>query len=339
MNFRIFSLLTLMGIAVSNAPTVADEPKSDGNETRIVLRISRNFIRKHQTPTIDETSPVDMCLFGARVTGTAHTVGSTSVTLETTAQDSVFTLHFKGRTETQQVANHPPVAVYSAGKTYFDAVREIHFDGIRFITDPPTIAANGTNVITGLDAPRGPIRGPIIRKRAWVEIERDKPASDEIGIEEVKRKVAADFNAETDQLLTRINGIVPYEKMIGFLVPRTTGWVTHLGKTKNYLIISPGPKEAKIATLPKDAQQMRAPMELWIKGRPEGENARSLLESLTASQRALDRFRSFVTGKEKKREGVAFTAVGDWWVLKIGEDLLEDWTDKIEEKITAGRMP
>ncbi len=43
--------------------------------------------------------------------------------------------------------------------------------------------------------------------------------------------------------------------------------------------------------------------------------------------------RAKAKGQEPKVEGLKLSAVGEWWVLKIGEDLVEDWFERrIEEK-------
>ncbi|QVL33755.1 hypothetical protein KIH39_07565 [Telmatocola sphagniphila] len=325
--FPIVSLVTLL---LTPFPSSAQDPAEDTKKTRIVFRISKEFIRKYQTPVIEDTSPVDMCLFGSHVTGTAHTTGRTSVKLDTNEKDAVFITRFQGSTDSQQVATRRPVAVHSTSKTAFEAQRMIHFDGVRFSADAPTIEATATSVIGDVETPR--LFRSVIRRMASREIDRTKPAGDEIGLQEVKTKVLASFDTETTQLVNQLNKIVPYEKAISIVAPKTQGWINHLGTTQNYLLLSPGPKEAEIAVLPKEAKQMRAPLELWVKGQPSGERIRLLLESFTATERAFDLFRAARTGETKKVEGIKFTAVGDWWVLKIGEDLLDQWIDKIEPK-------
>ncbi len=101
---------------------------------------------------------------------------------------------------------------------------------------------------------------------------------------------------------------------------------------KEYIIISPGPKEADIPVLPKEFLHLKAPVELWIRGKPDGEAARRLLEKWGEVHRGFDRFRDLVSGKTTKVEGEEFSASGDWWVIKVGEDLLEPLMKKIEEK-------
>ena len=140
------------------------------------------------------------------------------------------------------------------------------------------------------------------------------------------------FNRETERLVKDLNAVVPFEETVALLVPRMKDWVTRVAKTKEYIIISRGPKDVDIPVLPKEFLHLKAPVELWIRGKPDGEPARRLLERWGEVHRGFDRFRDLVSGKTTKVEGLRFSAVGDWWVIKVGEDLLGPWIKKIEEK-------
>jgi hypothetical protein len=336
--FQPALLLILIGLVATGPRIQAQERPGDAKQTRLVLRISKEFISQHRLPIIEETSPIDMCVFGSHVTGTAHTVGQTSVNLETNETDAVFIFQFKGRTDSQQVAIRRPVVVCSSGTTDFDTRRAIHFNGVRFTADPATIDARTCTTIDSVETPPGLI-GRVVQRIAWQRIDQTKPAADALASKDVKTKVLSSFDKETDRLVKELNGLVPYEKTIAYLIPDTRGWITHLGTTKQYLIISPGPKEAAIATLPKEGQRMRAALEIWIRGKPEGPRARQLLDDWNVVDRALDRFRDALTGKKTKKEGLTFAVVGDWWVVRVGENLLDQGIEKIEEKSKESMRP
>ena len=295
-SFPLFVLVcSLWPIPISNA----DEPTPDVTETRVVLRISREFIRKHTLPSMEEVAPVNRCLFGAHVTGQSLTKGATTVNMDIVDGDAaIFTFHFKGATVTNSVATHNPVSVYSTGTTNFEAQRAIHFDGLRFAAGPATIEAAHSSEIDGVATPRG-LRGAIARSQAWAQIRKNKPAADAISLEDTKAKVLASFNRESDQLVSDLNSVVPLEQTVKVLAPRTKDWTTHIARTREYIIISPGPKEAGIPILPKEFLQLKAPMELWIHGKPAGESIRRLLEIFGVAHRGLDRFRALTTAAER----------------------------------------
>jgi hypothetical protein len=329
---RLFPLFALICNLCSASSSNADEPMPKVTETRAVLRISWEFIRKHTLPSLEEVTPVNRCLFGAHVTGQAHTKGATTVNMDIVDGDAaVFTFQFKGTTITNAVATRNPVAVYSTGTTNFETQRAILFDGLRFAAGPVTIQATHSATIDGVATPRG-LRGRIARSIAWAQIRKNQPASDAISLEDTKAKVLASFNRESDRLVRDLNAVVPLEQTVNLLAPQTKDWTTHIARTKEYIMISPGPKEAGIPILPKEYLQMKAPMELWIHGKPAGESIGRLVEVYGVAHRGLDRFRALTSGKQAHVEGLRISAVGEWTVIKVGEDLLERWVEKIEGK-------
>lgn len=329
---RVFILSILASAGPASFLAMAQE--ADPPENRFVLRISREFIRKHMMPTIEETRPVDRYLFGAHVTGEAKTVGTTSIVMDVVATDALFTFRFTGSTVTKSQSRRDPVVVQSTSRVDFVAERLIRFDGVKFFEEPATIEATVSSSIDCIGTPRGLI-GRIVRKRALPVIEANRPAGDAIAMEGSKKRVLASFNAETSRMVTDLNQIVPLEKTLALFVPKTKEWVNHLGSTKEFIMVSPGPKDASIPILPKEYMRMKAPVEFWIRGKPEGESTRRAVEMWGVFNRGLDRFRTqsvdAAANDTKKVEGLKLTAVGEWWVVKVGEDLVLDLLEGSDE--------
>jgi hypothetical protein len=302
---KLIQLLALLSVLGPASFASADEPKLHEAGSRFVLRISRAFISKQHVPLVDEVSPINRCLFGAHVTGESRTQGATTVNMDIEADgDTIFTFHFKGTTIGKTVAVHQPVSVYSTGTTNFEVQRAIRFDGLRFTAEPATYKATTSSIIDGVCTPRGLI-GRIARSRAWASIRQNGPAIDAISLHDTKALVMASFDRETQKLVKDLNRVVPLEETLNILVPRAEGWVTRIARTKEYIIISRGPKDTEIPVLPKEFLHLRAPVE---------------------------RLREMLSGKATKVEGLRFSAVDDWWVIKVGEDLLEPLIEQMEEK-------
>ncbi len=330
--FNIFGFLTIIAVGTTCARSNVDEPSDELDKTRIVLRISREFIRRHTQPTIDEYSPINKCLFGAHVTGWSHTTGTTRVGMDVNDEDAYFILHFDGVTINQSVARRNPVAVYSTGRVDFQSQRRIRFDGLRFIVEPATLQATNSSTIDAVETPPG-LRGRIAQRRAWPQIEQNKPEADAISLADTQALVITNFNRESDRVVKELNGVVPWEQTIALVTPGSTkDWVTRLKTTKEYLIVSPGPKDWEIPVLPKEFLQMKAPIELWMRGNPAGERARRLLEKWSIVRGGLSRLTALTSSEPPKVEGLKFSAAGDWWVLKVGEDSAEKLIEKIKEK-------
>jgi hypothetical protein len=329
--FTKLGLLTIIVVGPTCANCSADE-STEPDKTRIVLRISREFIRQHTQPAIDESSPIDKFLFGANVTGWSRTTGTTRVEMDMNDEDAYFIFHFDGVTINQSVARHKPVAVYSTSRVEFQSQRRIRFDGLRFLVEPVTIQATSSSTIDGVETPGG-LRGRIAQRRAWQQIEQNKPEGDAISLADTRALVLTSFNRESDRVVKGLNGVVPWEQTIALFTPGgAKDWVTRLKTTKEYLLASPGPKDSDIPELPKAFLQMQAPIELWLRGNPAGEPARRLLEKWNMAKGGFNRLTALVSSEPAKVDGVKFSAVGDWWVLTVGEDSAVKLLGKVEEK-------
>jgi hypothetical protein len=323
--------LSLVALVFSLTPGSVRADDDELKETRIVIRISREFLRRHLNPTVDSTRPVDRMLFGAHVTGTSETHGKTTIDLQAHQDGADFTLRFSGETVNRTVATRSPVRVYSTGRTTFDATRIVRFDGVRFTAEPSRVESAHGSTTDQICVPGG-LRGRIAYRRASEQVARNKPRADAIALSENCELVMARFDDETDKFVKELNGIVPLERTVALFVPKARDYVNHLETTPDYLLASPGPKDAVIPVLPKESLRLKAPVEIWLKGRPEGERQRKTLEMWSTLNSGLNRFRSTLKGEEAKVEGLKFTAVGDWWVIKVGEDLVADWLEKKLEK-------
>ena len=331
MSARMRIPLFFIFLMTTEQPSHAQIPDEESRETRVVIRISREFIRRHAPPKVDEVRPVSECRFGANVTGTAETTGRSWITMEAHDQDAVFTLHFEGKTVSKTIATRRPVEVYTTSVTPFRIQRKIQFNGVRFLeVGEPVFEATTSAQTDGIGTPGG-LRGRIAYRMASRQIEDVRSQNDAMTLDETKEAVLKSFNAGSEQFVTQLNRVVPFEKTNAIIFPKSGGYITHMATTPNYIIISPGPKEAKIAVLPKDYIQIKAPIEIWIHGLKETDRARRALESWRAVHDGLERFRAKISGEPAKTEGLKLSAVGEWWVLKIGEDLAGDWLDKMEK--------
>jgi hypothetical protein len=313
---------------VTNALTT---PADDGSkETKIVLRISKEFVRQHAPPVVEHVAPVNKCLFGSRVTGTAFTKGQPALTMDTDHSKPVFTLHFKGTTTTKTVASKHPVKAFNTGVAVFDVHREIRFDGMQFSEGPESIEATYSSRLDGLATPPG-IRGRIVRKFATPQIEEMKPKADAIALADTKATVLEAFGKHSDELVSDLNSRLPWKQTVALLMPQDTQWSGHFASTKDWILASPGPKDAGIPELPEEEAKVQAPIELWLHGKPGDGTAAKVIAIWSAVHFGLDKFRTSATQQSVKLEDIKPAMVGEWWVLRVGDDLVEGVIDQLQE--------
>ena len=318
---------------VQAALTEPQESSGDDSakQTRVVLRISKQFIQEHAPPAVEEGSRVDRCLFGARVTGTAITRGRPTLTMDTDHERPVFTLHFKGTTSTRTVATKPPVKAYNTGAGQFDVHREIRFDGTQFSEGAESIEASYSSRLEGLATPPG-LRGRLVRRFALPEIARTRPQADAIALSDMKVTLLTAFGQHTDKLVDELNANVPWKQSLALLGPQQSGWVSHFASTEDWIVTSPGPADAKVPELPEEAAEAKAPLELWVHGKPSEMSATKLVTLWSTVHVGLNRFRDLAPAGAKDAVADLKPVVeGDWWVLRIGSDILERFIDGLED--------
>jgi len=298
------------------------EKAADPVETKVVLRISKEFIEKHSPPPVEHVAPVDRCLFGSHVTGTAFTRGQASLAMHADESRAVFVLHFTGTTTTRTVAKKRPVAASNTGVAPFDVHREIRFDGMQFSEGPESIEASYSSRLDSLCGPPG-LRGRIVRAIARPQLEELRPRADAIGLADTKATVLESFGKETDRLVDDLNDRVPWKQTLNLLGPRRPDSVPHFASTKEWILASPGPKDAKIPELPEESAKMKAPIELWIHGTPDAATVVKIVALWNVVNGGLNRFRDAAPGAAPKITDIKPDVVGEWWVMRVGADVLE----------------
>ncbi len=310
--------------------TYAQEAAAESPETKIVLRISKDFICSHGPPPIERVASIDRCLFGARVTGTATTKGQAALTVDGDQSKPSFTFHFKGTTTQRTVASQHPVKAYSTGVTTFDVYRPIYFEGLEFSDGPEVIEASQSSRLDRLSVPPG-LRGSIVRLFATPRIEEKRPQGDAIALRETKATLLADFGKETDRLVAELNSRMPWKQTLAMLLPQQTEWVEHFASTKDWILASPGTKEAGIPQLPEEDSKLGAPIEVWVHGKLGDGTAAKVVAIWTTVHFGLDKFREAAPPGTAKLEDIKPAMVGEWWVLRVGSDLVEGLLQQLRD--------
>lgn len=292
-------------------------------DVTLVLRISKEFIRQHEPPPVEQVAAVDRCLFGAHVTGTATTTGKPAVSMDGDHTKPVFTLHFAGTTVTRTVATKRPVKAMTTGRAVFDVHREIRFDGTEFSDGPETIECSYDSTLDGVSVPPG-LRGRIVRKFAVPQIQANRPKADAIALAETKETILKSFGERTDKLVNDLNTNVPWKKTLALLAPQESDWVASFSSTQDWVEARSSHLDGPFPDLPDEADELKAPIELWVLGKPDAVMSGKLLALWGVSNVAMDRFRDVTPAPAAAvAAGIDPAVVGDWWVLRVGTDLAE----------------
>lgn len=268
----LFVLLFIVFPTMYPSPTVqakAQEPGKLLPETKLVLRISRDFIHELTGKQFKRDEPIAQNAMGATVNGSAHVDGAFDVKLQKSDSASELDLLVNGDVFTQVVATSRAVQVYAHGVARFIGRRHIAFDGNAFSGQPLEISVAYGSSVDQICSFRGGMIGALTRGIARPVLRRNLPEGDRQASNEIRTQLTAAIEKETDQLLVTMNTIGPLLKKGEEIlheekVLSVSSTKHYLAATDQHLYMSIGPPEHRIPRLPSLAVSKRGPIEMWI---------------------------------------------------------------------------
>src|SRR5438105_1979884 len=132
MKFVLHSIFIIGLVFVLGAP-VSAQPSKPLPETKIVLRISREFLQELTGSEFQHDEAIARSIAGAEVQGQARVDCTFEVKLRPSETESAFDLTAHGTLATQLTATRRLVQVNLHGLAPFDARRRIDFNGNAFL--------------------------------------------------------------------------------------------------------------------------------------------------------------------------------------------------------------
>ncbi|CAN5569297.1 hypothetical protein BH10PLA2_BH10PLA2_14620 [soil metagenome] len=309
----------------------AQSPNADLPETKVVLRISREFIRELMIKQFSRDVPVDLDFDGTHVTGTAHAEGATDVQFKVSDNACAFDLIVNGQVTTQLAANRRSIQANIHGNAPFKASRCIVFDDIAFSAHKIDVDMTYHSNLDHVCSSRIGLAGVLARGIAQSKIERSLPQDDIRAEAEIRKQLVAAIEKESDELLVTLNKIGSIVKQ-GEDVLREEKLLSsrsvehYLGATERSLFISVGPPNHRIARLPKLKASERQPIELWVAVKKKGKPDRlgPILQNWKLVKPfLLPRIAKQSAEAAKFLDQVQIKMVDDWHVLTFAPGLLE----------------
>ena len=318
-------------ILICVGPSAADEPAPPLPETRVVLRISRTFIRELTAKEFQRDVPVEMDEAGTAINGTAHADGVTDVQIQANDNACSFDLVVNGRVSTRLTATTRAVQIRLQGSAPFEARRRIAFDDVAFSARPVQVTTSYQSSVEGICSFRPGLIGAFARGIASAKVRNDLGEYDMEAGAEVRKRLTAAIQSENDEMLTTLNKIGALVKQGEQLLRDekllSSRTVQHyVAATEKNLYISLGPPNHRIARLPRLLPSEREPIELWVGIRKAGKPDR--FSPIIANWRFVKPFMLPRIAKQspetaKILDQVQVRQVGDWHVLTFAPDLLK----------------
>ena len=309
----------------------AEDPKVDLPETKVVLRISREFIYELTAKRFQRDVPVALNAGGVAVAGTAHVDGATSVEIQGSENACSFELGVQGQVSTHLVATVRAVELQLHGSAPFSARRRIVFEDIAFSAHPAEVTTDYHSTIDRICTVRPGLLGAMTRGIASSKARRTLPESDVQAAAEIRTRLTEAIEKESDDLLILLNKVGAIVKEGEQLLREekllSARSVQHyLAATPKSLYISVGPPGHRIAKLPRLNASDRQPIELWVAIKKPGKTDRfsPVLENWKLVKPfLLPRIAQRSPESAKILDQVQIRKVEDWHVVTFAPDLLD----------------
>ncbi|MBI3822403.1 MAG: hypothetical protein HY289_06955 [Planctomycetes bacterium] len=274
---KFASCLAALTTALIVSPLQAQAPDPP-KETRVVLRISREFIHTLLGVRFQGDEPIDSSERGVVVAGNAHFLGKTDITLHKSETESDFDLLITGTIDTQINAAKRPVVVFAHGGAPFSVSRRIVFDGKKFTGQPICMTVANRFALDDITTARGRPLGPVARGLVTPIVRRGLADGDRQADNEIRAKVSTQVEELTNKLLDALNKVEPAihhakEVIHADLKAKDADLRILRAATSEHLLISIGHPDRVMAKLPALKQNEEAPVELWIHQSLFDENA------------------------------------------------------------------
>jgi hypothetical protein len=167
------------------------------------LVASEPFLARLMREQRAETGAVNDYIMGASVYGTQYTWATSSVDLKPSLDDARFDITLNGTVNSNTAGVTRQATVYTSGQHYFQAAKEVRFNGFHFTSGRARVSADANNQTTGINVRGGsiPIFGWIARGIARREVARRQPQAEAIARSRIADRVGPELDQEVAQAL------------------------------------------------------------------------------------------------------------------------------------------
>lgn len=211
--------------------------------------VAASVISRMPNRPVNQVRPVEDCILGTRILGSACTLGHVEYQLVPSPHSVQLAIHLTGSAQSQTTGYHKPVRIRSSGTTNFNAHKLITFTDDGFEATPALVSASTHTNIHSISKTGGQFAHKLVEKIAWKRASEQKSQAEAISSQHSETSVGKEFN----DLVTRDLGDLRRryeEKIRNPLVRRAM--------SPEYLQMSSQPDGVKIETTFAGRNQLAA---------------------------------------------------------------------------------
>jgi hypothetical protein len=187
---RILGVVEVLG----SAPDFVQTIRRRFAQPNIQGFVSANVIKRMPNRPVNQVRPVNDCILGTTILGTACTLGNVQYELVPSGNSVKLAVHLTGHAHSETNGFHHPVQIRSNGETFFTGHKLLTFTDEGFVGDPAQVSANTHTHINSISKTGGNFGRHLVEKVAWRRALEQQPQAEAISSQHTETRVANEFN-------------------------------------------------------------------------------------------------------------------------------------------------
>ncbi len=196
----IARLLQWLGDA-GQAPWLVAAVQRTLSHPNVFVTVSDRLVAARLSRSVQDVSPVEDCILGTRLYGTAHTTGQVRGVLVPCEEQALVDALFEGTSATENVGYNGPATIYSSGSTALAARKRFYLNAEGVFALPAVSSAVTSTVIHQIDTGGR----ALVERIAWKRALRQKTLAEAIASDHAQERFNQRMDAQADDLVARAN--------------------------------------------------------------------------------------------------------------------------------------
>ena len=184
------------------APALVQAIRERFVHPNVIGEVSAGLVAVGIAEPVDDVTQVSDCILRTSISGTAHTVGKTSVSLSPNLEVGVIDTLFFGVTESNNVGYHRPVTIFSSATTDLAACKRIWINDGGLSSHPAVSNAETSIRIDDIQSKKG---RRLIERMAWKRAGKQKAKAECIASHHAEGRLNERIEAQAAEQLDKAN--------------------------------------------------------------------------------------------------------------------------------------
>ena len=168
----------------------------------VIGEVSAEVVGAGVAESVDDVTQLSDCILGTSISGTAHTVGKTSVVLSPNPEMGVIDTLFFGAATSNNVGYHHPVTIFSSATTDLAACKRIWINDGGLSSHPAASNAETSICIHDIQSDKG---RQLIEKMAWKRAGKQQAQAECIASRHAERRLSERIDGQAVEQLDKAN--------------------------------------------------------------------------------------------------------------------------------------